>query len=116
MCWRPGRRWRVAEQATADDRVAPDRVVKDMAITHADFFRTLAPLLRGVRHEISGDGVTIWPGEGRIAIRLGPEGTRTLGNFRLPRTSVELSFHDCPAEAIAEFIARFDLRFRRGGG
>ena len=106
----------MAEHEAADGRAEPGRVVKDMAITHADFFRTLAPLLQGVRHEVSRQGATIWLGQGRIAIRLGPEGTRALGNFRLPRTSVELSFHDCPPDAIAEFIARFDLRFRRGGG
>ena len=106
----------MAEQGPADGRVEPSRVVKDMAITHTDFFRSLAPLLQGVRHEVSEQGVTIWPGQGHVAIRLGPEDTRALGNFKLPRTRVELNFHDCPAEAITEFIARFDLRFRRGGG
>ena len=94
----------------------PTRVVKDMAITHADFFRTLRPLLQGVQHELTGDGARIRLGSGRVEIRLGSQGHRALGNFRLPRTLVELNFDDCPRHAIEEFIAGFDRRFRRGGG
>lgn len=87
-----------------------------MSITHADFFRSVHPLLAGEDHEIRDDGVTIRREMARIEIRLGPEGARALGNFRLPRTRVELEFHGCPPAAIADFMARFDTRFRRGGG
>ena len=87
-----------------------------MAITHADFFRSVRLLLADEDHEVRDDGVTIHHGAASIEIRLGPEGTRSLGNFRLPRTRVELEFHGCPPAAIAGFMARFDTRFRRGGG
>jgi hypothetical protein len=87
-----------------------------MSITHADFFRSVKLLLADEDHEVRGEGVTIRRGTARIEIRLGPEGTRSLGNFRLPRTRVELEFHGCPPAAIADFMARFDTRFRRGGG
>lgn len=97
-------------------RPEPTRVVKDMAITHADFFRTLRPLLRELPHEINGDGAILRLGQGRVEIRLGPEGCRALGNVRLPRTRVELCFDGCSRHAVDEFVASFDRRFRRGGG
>lgn len=97
-------------------RAEPVRVVKDMSITHADFFRTLRPLLQDVPHEITGDGAVIRLGDGRVEIRLGDQGHRALGNFRLPRTLVEMRFDDCPQHVIDGFIAGFDRRFRRGGG
>lgn len=53
---------------------------------------------------------------GIVEIRLGPESRRSLGNFHLPRTRVELRFRGCTADSIESFIARFDTRFRRGGG
>ena len=87
-----------------------------MAITHAEFFRTLRPLLRDVPHEVSGDGAVIRLGEGRVEIRLSPQGHRALGNFRLPRTLVELRFAGCSRPAVDDFIASFERRFRRGGG
>lgn len=87
-----------------------------MAITHADFFRTLRPLLQDLPHEVTADGAVIDLGSGRVEIRLGAQGHRALGNFRLPRTLVELRFEDCPQQVIDEFIAGFDRRFRRGGG
>jgi len=87
-----------------------------MAITHADFFRTLRPLLQDLPHELTADGAQIELGGGRVEIRLGAQGHRALGNFRLPRTLVELRFDGCPQHVIDDFIAGFDRRFRRGGG
>ena len=87
-----------------------------MTITHADFFRSLRPLLEGEDHQIRDDGVTIRRAAGWISIRLGPEGVRALGNFRLPRTRVEVEFTECAPGEIDAFLASFDLRFRRGGG
>lgn len=99
--------------ATRDDTCV---VVKDMTITHADFFRTVQPLLEGQDHDLRADGLTIRRGDAHIDIELGPEGARELGNFRLPRTRVEIRFSGCEPAAIAQFLARFDMRFRRGGG
>jgi len=106
----------VADEASTGERPLPRQVVKDMAITHADFFRTLRPLLQDVPHEVTDDRAVIELGGGRVEIRLGAQGHRALGNFRLPRTLVELHFADCPQHVIDEFIADFDRRFRRGGG
>ena len=112
----PGRRWLVADAPAGEPRSDDHVVVKDMAITHADFFRTVAPLLADEDHELREDGLTIRRGAARIDIALGHEKTRLLGNFRLPRTRVEIRFSGCEPPAIESFLARFDTRFRRGGG
>ena len=87
-----------------------------MAITHADFFRMVQPLLAGEDCTVYEDGVSIRRGDASIDVRLGPEGRRRLGNVSLPRTQVEIRLRDCPPDAAAAFLAAFDTRFRRGGG
>ena len=106
----------MAERPAADPGDGAHWVVKDMGITHADFFRSIQPLLAGVDHTLRDDGLTLRLDNGIVEIRLGPEGRRSLGNFHLPRTRVELRFEGCAPEVIEAFIARFDTRFRRGGG
>jgi len=92
------------------------RVEKDMSISHAEFFRSLAHLLAGQDFVLRDDGATIRWGQGIVDIRLGPEGQRRLGNFALPRTRVEISFEGCPDDEARAFLKRFDDTFRRGGG
>ena len=110
------RRWPVVDPDAGGSRDGIRRVVKDMGITHADFFRSVRPLLEAVDHALRDDVVTLRLDAGTVEIRLGPEGRRSLGNFHLPRTRVELRFRDCAPDTIDTFIARFDTRFRRGGG
>ena len=106
----------MVEPGAGETRDGISRVVKDMGITHADFFRSVRPLLEGMDHVIRDDGLTLRLDAGRVDIRLGPQGARTLGNFQLPRTLVELRFQGCAPDVIEAFITRFDTRFRRGGG
>jgi hypothetical protein len=106
----------VAERPVEAPSPRPRRIVKDMGIRHSDFFRSIRPLLKGTVHSLREDGVTLALGGGSVEIRLGPEGTRPLGNFHLPRTEVELLFRNCAPGDIAAFVADFDTRFRRGGG
>ena len=113
---RRGRRWPVAETRATAAALPVVRIVKDMGITHAEFFRTVRSLLDGEEAEVGDDGVTLRRGAAAIEIRLGPEGARSLGRFRLPRTEVELLFRGCTAAEVSAFVARFDNCFRRGGG
>lgn len=92
------------------------RVTKDMALSHGDFFRTLPVLLDGETYEIDGNNVRVARGRRQIEIRLSPETQRQMGALRMPRTQVELRFHDCSAQEVETFLANFDLRYRRGGG
>jgi hypothetical protein len=106
----------VAERVCGKPGDGTRLIVKDMGITHADFFRSVQPLLETADHTVHVDGVTIQLEPGCVEIRLGPEGRRSLGNFHLPRTRIELRFQSCAPQAIDAFIASFDTRFRRGGG
>ncbi len=92
------------------------RATKDMALSHADFFRILPALLDGESYEIDGNNVRIARESGHIEIRLSPESHRQMAALRLPRTQIELRFLDCSAQAMETFLANFDLRYRRGGG
>lgn len=91
-------------------------VVKEMAITHADFFRIIPRVLRDAPHERDALGVSLDCGPGRLRISLAPEGRRTLGTVALPLTRVELRFTGCTQSRVNAFLADFDTRFRRGGG
>ena len=92
------------------------RVVKDMTISHAEFFRIGQRVVDGERHEVHSDGMTIYRGHGTVEIKLAPESVRSMGVIRLPRTRVELVFRQMTAAEVQGFLARFDDRFRRGGG
>lgn len=87
-----------------------------MAISHAEFFRTLPAAMGKTPHSIEGNTVTAtWSG-GTVKIILSPEGTRSFGPIPLPVTGVEIMFRGLSEEKARDFIARFDNYYRRGGG
>jgi len=106
----------VADPRTGTSPPPVVRIVKDMGITHAEFFRTVRSLLQGEDAVVRDDGVALRRGATMIEIRLGPEGARSLGRFQLPRTEVELLFVGCTEAEVTNFVTRFDTCFRRGGG
>ena len=113
---RSGRPWLAADRPVTVDKQDEYRVVKDMTISHREFFRIVQRLLEGERHELRADGVTLLRDAGSIAINLPPESFRSMGAIRLPRTGVELVFRGCSSEEVGAFLVSFDNRFRRGGG
>lgn len=88
------------------------RVVKDMALSEADFFRWLPAALDGVSWRRDGSIVVA----DRFSIRLEPLPERRVGGLSLPvmRVSFDLTGLS-PPERLA-LIQRFDSAFRRGGG
>lgn len=94
----------------------PYRVVKEMGISHAEFFRVLPKLLDGLTSETEGNRVRIQDDGGTVEIVLGEEQVRSLGLVRLPYTNVELIFHQIDEARRQAFIAEFELQFFRGGG
>jgi hypothetical protein len=91
-------------------------VEKEMAITHAEFFRVIRRALAGRSSVIEGNRVRIEDGGGRLDITLAPEGERRIALVALPVTSVTLVFTGYGKTAAAEALARFDRWFQRGGG
>ena len=85
------------------------------ALSRADFSRLLPDVCRGVIVEDGGGFSGQW-GEGTWRIHLAPMPERVIGNVRLQRLQVEIAFRGCTAAEEAEFMARFSLRFQRGGG
>jgi hypothetical protein len=95
-------------------------VVKDMAVTHAEFARGIARLLpaRATGRDSPPDNPLLqfpWSG-GMVEVHLGPEAVRRLGMMAIPTTRVVLVFKGLNADERREFIRQFDLRFQRGGG
>lgn len=87
-----------------------------MAVSHADFHRTL-PAALGRRPSDDGNGtLTLTEGRRKVTIELAPEQTRTLGQIVLPLTRVRIAFTGYEEGDVKAFLERFDAYFRRGGG
>lgn len=94
----------------------PTRIVKEMGISHADFFRVLPRLVRSLKSDIDGNRIHIHEDGRSVEIVLAEEQVRSLGLVRLPFTNVELIFHGFDGAQRKAFIADFELQFFRGGG
>ena len=95
-----------------------DRIVmvRDMGLSHREFFRSLQPLAREWQCQIRDDGVLIDYDGGEIDIVLGKEGRRKIAAMSLPRTEVRFNFSRLNSLQRKKFLYRFDLAYRRGGG
>ena len=89
---------------------------REMGVSHAVFFRSLAQLPEGWVLETRTDGATLGYAGGRIDILLGDESERILGLIRLPYTPVTFRYTGLSEADREKFQARFDLTFQRGGG
>ena len=87
-----------------------------MGLSHREFFASLATLAREVPCQVNDSGAILEYDSGEIRIVLGPEGERKLGLITLPRTSVALEFHNLSELQRGQFLERFNIAFRRGGG
>lgn len=100
----------------SDDEAGRIVVVRDMGLSHREFFRSLQPLEREWQCQIRDDGVVIDYDGGEIDIVLGKEGRRKIAAISLPRTEVRFGFSRLSALQREKFFYRFDLAYRRGGG
>ena len=91
-------------------------VIRDMGLSHREFFRSLQPLAREWQCQIRNDGVLIDYDGGEIDIVLGKEGRRKIAAMSLPRTEVRFNFSRLSFLQRKKFLYRFDLAYRRGGG
>lgn len=91
-------------------------IEKEMALTHADFFRTLPRALGTAKFRKSATGAVLADGKKRLAIALGPEGRRRIAGLTVPRTRVTLTFTGYGEAEAAAALKRFEQRFQKGGG
>jgi len=91
-------------------------IEKMMAITHADFFRSLPNAMQGEDFFIDGGRVIVGDETQGYRIEIGPEGERRIALLAIPATPVTLSFFGYDEAARREVLARFDKAFQRAGG
>ena len=111
IIWPPGRRWRGAK--VTEGCVT---VTKEMAVTHADFFRTLPSVFPNRDYNVQGATVFRHRNGGTLEIKLGPESIRQIALLNLPQTLVTLTFTGYSEAQCIELIEQFDKCFQRAGG
>ncbi len=94
----------------------PIVIEKEMAVTHADFFRTLPRALGTDKFKKSGARVLLENGDKRLNIALGPEGTRQIANLAVPATNVALTFTGYTDAEASAALKLFERMFQKGGG
>ena len=111
IIWPLGRRWRGAE--VTEGCVT---VTKEMAVTHADFFRTLSSVFPNRDYNVQGTIICRQWNGGTLEIKLGPESIRQIALLKLPQTLVTLTFTGYSEAQFIELIEQFDRGFQRAGG
>ncbi len=96
--------------------VDPVSVEKEMALTHADFFRIIAGALGTGDFEKKPDGVILEDGDKRLEVTLGPERSRRIAKMEIPACNVTLAFSGYGEEERAAALKLFERMFQKGGG
>ena len=91
-------------------------ITKEMAITHAEFFRLLPNALDALPFKKTGNRVVVEEKGRRLDIGLGPERTRQIAGLKVPATDVTLSFTGYDKTAIAAALRLFERAYQKGGG
>lgn len=94
----------------------PERVVRDMAITPADFFRLLPRALDGLTYVAGSDRVAVGNGAHGVIITIRPLEPRRIALLVIERSEVVLAFTGYDAAERQAFLERFDRAYHRGGG
>lgn len=92
-------------------------VKKTMGATRREFFRSLTHFAPDNNRDENKSEFVLAHGGGNVTIRLRDmEPKRVTGLLSMPQLEVTLDFDGLSANEIDEFMADFDLSFRRGGG
>lgn len=90
--------------------------VYSMAISRADFMRTLARLAPDALVSSDGSMVEVRYQQTNVNIALNEKPAWTLASLKLSRLDVEIECVECSAAQQQAFIAAFEQAFQRGGG
>jgi len=96
--------------------VDPVSIDKEMALTHADFFRIIARALGTGDFDKKPDGVVLEDGDRRLEVSLGPERSRRIAMMEIPACDVTLVFSGYGEEERAAALDLFWRMFQKGGG
>ena len=97
--------------------VPPTTVTKIMALTLADFHRSLKTLALDIAATGGQTEITVPQENGSVSISYEALEDETLGGLlALPRARVTIRFSNLDDAQAEEFLARFDQAFQRGGG
>ncbi len=91
-------------------------IVKDMGLTHREFYRTFASVAGEWAWQVEDDVVNLEHPSGPVIISLEPERRRTIALISLPATTLRFEFPTRDQAEVDAFMTRFDTHFRRGGG
>lgn len=92
-------------------------VVKDMALTPADFLRDLDRALTGLDYRVEGLAVEVGNADRGLSIALKELPPRRLsGLLSLPRSEISISFRGYEDGEREAFLERFYRAYQRGGG
>ena len=94
----------------------PITVVKEMGLSHREFFRTIASALGTDQFEKWDTRILLTTGDQTLKITLGVEGERRIALMVVPRTMVTLTFTSYTQAQADAVLKRFDMMFKRGGG
>ena len=89
---------------------------QDMTIARDAFLRSLPAAVDHVAFRVDGREIHPLDPHQRWRIALEPMDDLILGMIVLPRQHVEIFLTDCNADEAQQFLARFELYFRRAGG
>jgi len=91
-------------------------IEREMGCTREEFLGWLPGAAAGAPIEVLGDLIRIHSGGGEVRIQIRQAPARRLGLLSLPVLRVSMRFQGLQADARGEFLRRFDLFTRRGGG
>lgn len=108
------------KKAVGGEQKAPAKsrtvITKEMAVTHADFFRTLPQALDARPFKKTGNRVVVEDAGKRLEISLGPERTRQIAGLKVPAADVTLAFSGYGKTEVATALRLFERSFQKGGG
>lgn len=114
--WNPGDRPLTESSPGRAEATGYDRFSREMSITHREFLRTLPPAVDGADFSVNENVVQVGSESRGLRIELGPERERRIASLSLPITDVRFCFTGYSEQEVRQFMQRFDLYFRRGGG
>jgi len=89
---------------------------RELGLTHGEFYRSLPPALGARDYTVTENRVHVDEGMRKVTIELGPQRYRSIASLRLPYTEVLFTFEGFAPSERADFMARFERYFQRGGG